>query len=278
MLSYRGGPPSAAVMRKFSSQRAQMDWLHSARDQPEDAARYDLKALSRGGRPDGVKVKREKLRRQLSREGRLKKGGKIKKRPPVVGRVRRVGGDDDDDDDTDFATADADVVFGDEEAVAESWASELRSKPRRRGGSAPPPRSTEEMSAEELAAYGKELLQQRSGARAERRPERPSGSAPPVVDDVERGLPDEPLLLEADLDEPSTEPPKDDAPVAAPPPAWRGATGAGRGRVGRSSRPQRYTSVAAARAANNDESSYTASFLTSAVRSVRAAYYGSSSV
>ena len=252
-----------------------MDWCHSARDAPDDAAKYDYAALAKASRPDGVRVKTEKLRRQLTREGRLV-NGRIKpgKRVGKTTRSARTA----DDDETEIETPAARVDWVEERAVLHL--------------SAPAKKSTEGMSDAELAQYGKELLAARHAPR--RRPE----SAPPMptrsrseqmFEDVfEETKQDESAVPEPEVVHPPPKPAKKpvaeagEAPLLAvepePAPAWR-AAGRGKGRSSRGTAAKktvRYSSVDAARKANktNDDQSYGASIITSVVKSANAAFYG----
>lgn len=269
---------SATVMRRWSQQRARLDWCHSARGQPEADALYDYDELIKAARADGVTVKREKMRRQLRREKRLRRG-RTKAEHSIQGPQSGL----------DSAEVELEIKtpkVGTKLSVRGIEVRQRRGRCRERGksdrrvGSAPPTHtSTEDMNDEELARFGKELLiQQRIRAPTKHRPggrRKRGGSAPPVHKDRQADITDS---------QPQTALPASNVPSEGPegksvvrPPSWRATSGLGERRPGLCSRPERYSTVAAARAANDTDRSIGSSLLTSAIRSARAAYYGSPS-
>mmetsp|Transcript_5072 Transcript_5072/g.15315 ORF Transcript_5072/g.15315 Transcript_5072/m.15315 type:complete len:264 (+) Transcript_5072:102-893(+) len=251
-----GKTATATVMHKWSTQRARMDWCHSARNQPDDESRYDYASLAKALRPDGVRVKHEKLRRQLTREGRLEHGRvKPSREGEKIVRVARTT----EDDDTEIETPAADVA----------WL-EAHAPPARRWSA--PPKTTEAMTDAELAKYGKDLLkrQQRRHPRKRR-----AGSAPPISSPPQPAAQkslhksDEPLLPP----KPEQAKPEQAKPEQAPP-AWR-ANGRGKTRAAAASKKTvRYSSVDAARKDNKNDESFGSFLITSAVKSAHAVFYG----
>lgn len=225
---------------------------------PEPTSLYDYKELSKGNRGDGVRVKRIKMRRSKRERGK-----------PIVGRIRR---EQSLDDDSEIATAECEV-FSFEDAP-----------------------STEDLTDEQLAAMGKELLK-----KSLRRPSDRGPRGRALVRDNENlpTLPEEekppaivappPPPCSDDEDEPAAAfdleaPPSiacDEKEEIQQPPAWRGATGRGSTTKNKSSRSakvtERYSSIGAARAAASKSSSSmysTSAVFASAMDSARAAYYG----
>ncbi|KAJ8602014.1 hypothetical protein CTAYLR_002770 [Chrysophaeum taylorii] len=226
MLSTRNIGQSSESVALYTRQRSSMDWCtpHG------DTSQYDFDELIKAARADGVSVKREKLRRQLTREGRLDKNGKIKPGRAVRGRVRRV----------------------DTRKGRKRGSDDAGRRRRRRAGSAPAEcrLRTDHLTDDELVRMGKALLR-KTGARAERRdisaerkhkPEaRRAGSAPPPkerepleaprqnkkrVEAAERRK----LLAAKSQTKNDDDDDVDDVEEPAAPPAWRGATGRGTAR------------------------------------------------
>lgn len=224
---------------------------------PEPTSLYDYKELSKGNRGDGVRVKRIKMRRSKRERGK-----------PIVGRLRR---EQSLDDDSEIATAECEV-FSFEDAP-----------------------STEDLTDEQLATMGKELLKKSlrrpsdRGPRGralvrdnENLPTLPEEEKPPAI--VAPPPPprsdDEEETAAFDLEAPPSIA-CDEKEEIQQPPAWRGATGRGSTTKNKSSRSakvtERYSSIGAARAAASKSSSSmysTSAVFASAMDSARAAYYG----
>lgn len=269
---------SAKVMRRWSQQRARLDWCHSARGQPEAEALYDYDELVKAARADGVTVKREKMRRQLRREKRL--------RSSVTKAERAVQGPRIGLDSAEIEVQIKTPKAGSEHSMRGIEVRQVRGRRRERGksgrrvDSAPPTHtSTEDMNDEELARYGKELLdRQMNRARSKHIPgnrRKRGGSAPPVHKDLQADITDSAPQTVLTASVVPSEGLEQKSVVRQP--SWRTKPGLDVRRLGRCPRPERYSSVAAARAANDSDRSISSSFITSAIKSARAAYYGSPS-
>ena len=152
---------------------------------------------------DGLVLKKTTMRRQMKREGRLGKDGKVRRGRAAPTRVVSRGASDDFEVPWRESRRRRRSSRGGEGAEEFKDEARINRAPRRRGSSAPPQESipTDGLSSAQLANLGRQLI---ADQRAQRRR---SASVPPVVT--------EPVPAPAPA---PAEPPKADSPPPPPPP------------------------------------------------------------
>ena len=185
---------------------------------------------------DGLVLKKTTMRRQMKREGRLGKDGKVRRGRAAPTRVVSRGASDDFEVPWRESRRRRRSSRGGE--GAEEFKDEARAQraPRRRGSSAPPQESipTDGLSSAQLANLGRQLI---ADQRAQRRR---SASVPPVVT--------EPVPAPAPAPAPPTaEPRKADSPPPPPPTTTTSSRPRPRPAPRTARRRQPYTSAEAAK-------------------------------
>ena len=185
---------------------------------------------------DGLVLKKTTMRRQMKREGRLGKDGKVRRGRAAPTRVVSRGASDDFEVPWRESRRRRRSSRGGE--GAEEFKDEARAQraPRRRGSSAPPQESipTDGLSSAQLANLGRQLI---ADQRAQRRR---SASVPPVVT--------EPVPAPAPAPPPPTaEPRKADSPPPPPPTTTTSSRPRPRPAPRTARRRQPYTSAEAAK-------------------------------